>query len=129
VEFGVGSFSAPAPVEKFIYYNQLYSGLTSTPIAATRPQLSQAVTIVVVSVQDVEANPNGVPQHPIRFNVTMVLGVDYIVQGYDTDVMTISVDHVVPGPLPTLPPGVDPNQVNQQLIAFLSSAGAQTVNL
>ncbi len=129
VEFGASSFSSPAPVNKFIYYNQLYTGITSTPISATRPQISQAVTIVVVSLQDVEANPNGVPQHPIRFNVTMVLGVDYIVQGYDTDVMTVSVDHVVPGPLPTLPAGVDPNQVNQQLIAFLSSASAQSINL
>ena len=129
VEFGASSFSSPAPVNKFIYYNQLYTGITSTSISATRPQISQAVTIVVVSLQDVEANPNGVPQHPIPFNVTMVLGVDYIVQGYDTDVMTVSVDHVVPGPLPTLPPGVDPNQVNQQLIAFLSSASAQSINL
>ncbi len=129
VEFGAGSFSAPVPAEKFIYYNQPFSGITSTPITATRPQISQAVTIVVVSIQDVENNPNGVPQHPIRFNVTMVLGVDYIIQGFDTDVMTISVDKVVPGPLPPLPPGVDPNQVNQQLISFLSSASAQTVNL
>ena len=129
VEFGAGSFAASIPAEKFIYYNQPYTGITSTPITAARVQISQLVTVVVVSVQDVEANPNGAPQQPVPFNVTMVLGVDYVVQGYDTDVMTISVDNVIPGALPTLPPGVDPDKVKEQLKDFLLSAPAQSVSL
>jgi hypothetical protein len=134
VEFGQSTLLNSTRVPKQVFYTESFYGLISQDVNATRPQISQPVTVVVVSLQDVEANPNGSPQHPIRLNATMLLGLDYNATSVDSEgvpqgALSIMVDSVVLAPPPALPVGVDLTAVQSLLTGFLTSIGGQSLPL
>ena len=134
VEFGPSTLLNTTPAQKQVFYTEAFYGLVSQDVNATRPQISQPVTVVVVSLQDVEANPNGAPQHPIRLDATMLLGLDYAATSVDSEgvpqgALSIMVDGVDLGPAPPLPAGVDPSVVKNLLTGFLTSTGGQSLPL
>lgn len=106
VEFGQNSLLNTTPSQKLVYFNEAVYGFVSQEVNGFRPQISQPITVFVVSLDDVEAHPNGAPANPVGINATMILGLDYFMAGGGVDVLSITVDRVDVAPLPPLPPGL-----------------------
>ena len=129
VEFGQNTLLNTTPSQKLVYYNEALYGLVSQEVNGFRPQISQPITVFVVSLDDVEAHPNGAPANPVGIGATMILGLDYFMAGGGVDVLSITVDRVDVAPLPPLPPGVDPNDVKNRFLSFVQSFGGQQLPL
>jgi hypothetical protein len=118
VSFGAGSVRNSAPLTEYVFYTEAVYGTVSQQVTGLQAQLAQELTIYLADLNDVMAHPNGAPSLLLPVTATVVMNLKYYpTKGNDCQ-FVIDFDHVEPGPLPPLPPGIDASFVQQQLQQF-----------
>lgn len=129
VEFGQNSLLNTTPAQHVVSYNEPVYGMVSQEVNGFRPQISQPITVYVVSLEDVESHPDGAPAQPVALTATIILGMEYNMFVVGNSVLSIAIDRVDMGTLPPLPPGVDSSDVTNQFLSFVQSVPIQPVAL
>ena len=106
-EFGTNAIRHSVPVTVFTFFEDPVFGTQSVTLNnVLQTQLAQDVVIVVADMNDVLSHPNQAPANLISVPATVVMNLSYFSTGSQC-YFAFAFDHVEPGPLPTLPPGLD----------------------
>jgi hypothetical protein len=128
VEFGANAIRHNVPTRRSVYFEQAVYGQEYEEVDAFQTQLAQEVTIYLTDLNDVLAHPNQPPGLIVPVPATIVVNLDYYQPLEEEDCFFFSsFNHVDPGPMPRLPPGIDPNFVTQQLNQLAQTLVPKTV--
>ncbi|SDJ81687.1 hypothetical protein [Nonomuraea jiangxiensis] len=130
IEFGANSIRHNVPSEFYVYYREPRLNpdpphFFPTPNRATgfKTQIVQPVTLHLVESNSVLANPNASPPAvipPISFSAVLTLSYDPV--PFEGCKLFTRFDHIEPGQLPALPPGVNEDQLWEMIIEFAKNS-------